>query len=144
MPKHDKTGRSKNEGRYVRLFDFMARTPAWRGLSGIAVKAWLDINLSAYNGSNNGKLAVPSRALGERIGVHHSAAARAIRELENAGFLRCIKASSFSKKRLAAEYRLTHLKCDITGDLPSKEFMRALPAIHVASSPAAVGRSLCP
>lgn len=126
MGKHDRTGRSKgkSDARHARLYEYMAQTPAWRGLSGNAVKAWLDINLHVYNGLNNGTLAVSSRALGERIGVHFTAAARAIRELENAGFLICVKASSFSQKKLAAEYRLTHLRCDVTGDVATKEFMR--------------------
>ena len=84
-------------------------------------------------GSNNGMLAVACRALGDRIGVHHSAAARAIRELENAGFLVSVKASSFSNKRLAAEYRLTHLKCNVTGDLASREFALWRPAENVES-----------
>ncbi|AZG76324.1 hypothetical protein [Methylocystis rosea] len=99
----------------------MEQTPAWRDLSGIAAKAWITIGLM-HNGTNNGKIAVSSRELGKRIGVHHSVAARAILELINAGFLRQTKASSFSQKKLAAEYRLTHLRNDITGEPPSREF----------------------
>jgi DNA-binding transcriptional regulator YhcF (GntR family) len=102
----------------------MERTEAWRQLSGIAAKAWFTINLM-YNGFNNGAIGVSSRELGKRIGVHHSAAARAIRELENAGFLRCAKASSFSQKRQAAEYRLTHIADSVTGVAATKEYLRS-------------------
>ncbi len=121
--KHNRTGRSKGDAKHVRLHEYMARTPAWRELSGNAVKAWLEINL-VFNGANNGMLAVSARLLGERIGLSHTAAARAIRELENVGFLRCVKASSFSQKRLAAEYRLTHLPCNVTGASATKEYLR--------------------
>ncbi len=123
MAKHNNTGRSKGETKHARLHEYMARTPAWRDLSGNAAKAWMEINL-IYNGANNGKLAVSARLLGERIGLSHTAAARAIRELENAGFLRCVKPSSFSQKKLAAEYRLTHVRCDVTGAPASKEYLR--------------------
>lgn len=123
MARHNKTGRSKGDPRHVRLYEYIERTEAWRGLSGTAAKAWLTIGLM-HNGSNNGKIAVSSRELGERIGVHYTTAAKAIEELVNAGFLRRARASSFGLKRLAAEYRLTHLRDDVTGDPPSREFTR--------------------
>ncbi len=122
--KINKTGRSKGDARHVRLYEHMEKTAAWRGLSGVAAKAWITIGLM-HNGSNNGKIGVSSRELGKRIGVSYSTAARAILELENAGFLRCVKASDFSGKRLAAQYRLTHLRCDVTGQPPSKEYCRS-------------------
>jgi hypothetical protein len=124
MARINKTGRSKGDARHVRLYEHIEKTPAWRDLSGTAVKAWLSIGLM-HNGTNNGHIAVSSRELGKRIGAHHSVAARAILELENAGFLRCVKASSFSQKRMAAEYRLTHLRCDVTGQPPTKEYCRS-------------------
>ncbi len=115
MAKHNRTGRTKTDPRFVRFFEFIERTDAWRDLSGLAAKAWLTIGLM-HNGSNNGALAISSRELGQRIGVHHSAAARAILELQNAGFLECKKQSSFSQKRSAAEYRLTHVRDDMTNE----------------------------
>jgi DNA-binding transcriptional regulator YhcF (GntR family) len=124
MGKLDRKGRRKGDSRHARLYEYIETTDAWRNLSGIAAKAWMTIGLM-HNGSNNGAIGVSSRELGKRIGVHHSVAARAIIELENAGFLRCTKASSFSLKRLAAQYRLTHLRNDVTGETPTREFARA-------------------
>ncbi len=124
MAKHNKTGRSKGDVRHVRLYEYIEKTDAWRGLSGNAAKAWMTIGL-LHNGANNGKLAVSSRELGERMGAHHSAAARAILELQSAGFLRCTKASSFSQRRRAAEYRLTHLRDDVSGEAPTHDYRRA-------------------
>jgi DNA-binding transcriptional ArsR family regulator len=123
MAKHDKTGRSKGDAKHVRLYEHMEKTDAWRGLSGIAAKAWFTVGLM-HNGLNNGRIGVSTRELGERIGVTHSTAARALRELENAGFLRCVRASSFSRKRLAAEYELTHIGNAVTGASATKDYLR--------------------
>ena len=127
-----KSGRSPKDPRHVRLYEYIARSEAWRGLSGNARSAWLEIGL-IHNGANNGKLAVSCRVLAERMGVGKSAAARAILELENAGFLKCAKASSFSQKKHAAEYRLTHLRCDVTGQPPTHDYRRLdRPEVSVA------------
>jgi hypothetical protein len=123
MAKPNKTGRSKGDARHVRLYEHMEKTAAWRGLSGTAAKAWISIGLM-HNGLNNGKIGISCRELAKRIGASHKTAARSLLELENAGFLRCVKASSFSQKRLAAEYRLTHLRCDATGQAATKEYCR--------------------
>jgi hypothetical protein len=123
MAKANKTGRSKGDIKHVRFYEHIEKSDAWRDLSGTAAKAWLTVGLM-HSGTNNGKIAVSSRELGRRIGVHHSVAARAILELENAGFLRCVKASSFSMKRSAAEYRLTHLRDDVTGRPATNDYRR--------------------
>jgi hypothetical protein len=47
---------------------------------------------------------------------------RAVGELVTFGFLERTQATSFSQKRLAAEYRLTHLRCDRTGALASRAY----------------------
>jgi hypothetical protein len=97
-------------------------------LSATAQAAWLHFGL-AYNGKNNGEIHLPCRILGDRLNVAKNTAARAIEELINAGFLAMTKASSFSGKRRAAEYRLTHLKCDKSGDAPSNVFMNTTPKV---------------
>jgi hypothetical protein len=121
--KHNRTGRSKGCGKYVQLYEYIARSYGWSRLSPLAKVAWLEINF-IYNGSNNGRLGVSSRALGDRLGVGKSSAARALDELLRWGFLDCMTSSDFGKKKLAAEYRLTHLPCHVTGDPPSRRFMR--------------------
>lgn len=127
-----KSGRGPKEARHVRLYEYLARSQAWRRLSSNARSAWLEIGL-IYNGCNNGKLAVSCRMLGEGMGVGKDAASRAILELENAGFLKRVKASSFSQKKHAAEYRLTHLRCDVTGEAPTHDYRRSeRPELSVA------------
>jgi hypothetical protein len=115
----------KNGPRHVRVYEQIVRTDAWRSLSGIAAKAWLEIGLME-NGSNNGQIAVSARLLGEHIGSCKTTASMAIRELENAGFLVREKSSSFSQKKLAAEYRLTHVPCTVTGRPPTHDYRREM------------------
>ena len=132
MPKHNKTGRSKGGGRFVQLHEYIVRSYAWKRLSPLARCAWMEIGF-IYNGSNNGKLAISARLLADRLDICPTSAAKAIRELINWGFLDCVRPSAFGRKKLAAEYRLTHLPCHATGDPPSKQFMRAGQASNVVS-----------
>jgi DNA-binding MarR family transcriptional regulator len=128
VAKHNATGRSKaHDARHVRIYESMAQTSAWRGLSGLAMKAWVAISFM-HNGRNNGAIAVSSRDLGRRIGITYQTAAKIVLELENAGFLRVTRASAFQTRR-ATEYRLTHLRNDITGEAPSHEYRRARDAV---------------
>jgi Helix-turn-helix domain len=122
MPKtHNKTGRSKHEGRFVALPHSMMETKAFKGLSATAQAAWMHI-AKVYNGSNNGRLAISTRRLADVLNVGRNTAARAILELVNAGFIEQTAAASFSGKRKAAEYRLTHKKCDRTNQNPSMAY----------------------
>jgi hypothetical protein len=105
----------------------MLDSPAYQRLSPAARAAWIEV-ARLYNGCNNGQLAVSIRNLAGKLGISRSSAARAIRELLTFGFLELSKGSSFSRKRLAAEYRMTHVNCDVTGGLASKAFMRSATA----------------
>jgi hypothetical protein len=121
MGKTSRTGRSNKKDRYVVLPHYMMDTFAWRRLSVTARAAWLEF-VRVHNSFNNGKIAMSEITLGEKLGVSHDTARRAINELLTFGFIEKIKAASFIGKRRAAEYRLTHLKDDITGELPSRAF----------------------
>jgi hypothetical protein len=123
MARHDRSGRSKSHGRYVMLHEYIERSYAWGRLSPLARCAWLAFGF-AYTGANNGRLQMSSRTLADRLGCGKSPAARAIAELCQWGFLDLVRASDFGQKKRAAEYRLTHLNCDVTGAIASKRFMR--------------------
>jgi DNA-binding transcriptional regulator YhcF (GntR family) len=88
-------------------------TMAWGRLSVTARAAWLEF-VRIHNGCNNGKIAMSSRTLGERLGVSKTTAERAIKELLTFGFIEIAKASTFIRKRRAAEYLLTHIPDDRT------------------------------
>jgi hypothetical protein len=134
VPKsHNATGRSLHKERYLDVPHYLLKSAHYKRLSPTARAAWIDI-AALYNGRNNGSLAVGARWLADRLGVGKTCAAAAIRDLITHGFLEIAKASSFSAKRRATEYRLTHLKCDATGKLASRTFMNE-PAGNTSDSP---------
>ncbi|MCB0246023.1 MAG: hypothetical protein KDI71_22105 [Xanthomonadales bacterium] len=62
-------------------------SPQWRQLSGNAVKAFM-VLISKYNGKNNGVLALPRSELRKfGFGANGVVVAKAIAELEDAGFV---------------------------------------------------------
>jgi hypothetical protein len=95
-------GRS-TKGRFWAVPYSIPQTYAWGRLSPIARAAWLEIGI-LFDGSNNGRIAVPVRWLAERLNVSRNTASKSISELLTLGFLEITQASSFSQKRLATEY----------------------------------------
>ena len=70
-------------------------------------------------------LGLSVRRASERCNIAKGTAARALLELQERGFIECMKKGAFSRKAPhASEWRLTWWGCDVTGDLPSKAFMR--------------------
>jgi hypothetical protein len=106
MAKTNRTGRSNNKPRYVMLPHYIMDTFAWQRLSVTARAAWLEFT-RVHNSFNNGKIAMSERKLAERLGCSKNTANRAIKELLTFGFMEITKASTFTMKRHAAEYRLT-------------------------------------
>lgn len=123
--KHDAKGRSKGSlGSFVALQHYLLDSPAYRSLTPPVRCAYLEVAY-LFNGSNNGRLAISSRRLAERLGVHKSTAGRALNVLTERGFIEVVVPSSFGcKLNRAAIYRLTAFRCDVTGKLPSKAFMK--------------------
>lgn len=130
MPRtHNKKGRSKHGPAFVQLHKFMLRTPAWRELSHAARSAYIEVAV-IYNGTNNGEIAMAARTLADALACSRNTAARALIELEDAGFLEPTRIGSFARKnRKASEYRLTMFRCDISGHAPSRKFMQAGPPV---------------
>jgi Fe2+ or Zn2+ uptake regulation protein len=107
----------------VQLPHWIIESPAWARLTPVQRCVWLEA-VRVYDGKNNGFLALPSRSIGDRLGVKHTTIVRALHKLVTLGFIEVTHRSEFSKKRKAAEYRLTHLNCNRTHRLASKQFMR--------------------
>lgn len=129
MPtRHNKKGRSKSGGQFVRLPVFMLDSDAWRSLTPAARAVYLEV-ARAYNGRNNGFLGLSVRTASERCRINKDTASRALHELQDRGFIACAVPGGFSRKvRHASEWRLTLERCDRTGEGPSKPFMRWRPA----------------
>jgi hypothetical protein len=115
MAKILKNGRSKVKDRFVMLTYDILNSPSWEGLSAQARAVLIQI-AKRYNGGNNGALAASVRNLATECRINKDTAGKAVKELLDAGFVELAQAGAFSfKKRHAAEYRLTWLKCDQTG-----------------------------
>ena len=108
----------------------MMRSPAWRSLDCGARAVYVQVAY-AYHGKNNGRIVVSVRMLAGELGISKDTAAKKIHILVERGFIVVVKQAAFSMKmRHAAEYRITAFKCDITGAIASKEFMRWIPEIQ--------------
>ena len=95
----------KSEGQWVPLPYGQIKSPAWRSLSGSAVKLWLELH-SRYNGGNNGRLTLSYAEAAENLGMGKASVQRAYRELVEHGFLALEKKGNWYHRR-AHEWRLT-------------------------------------
>ena len=124
--RQNKTGRSRSEP-FLKLTWFMLESPAWRSLTPAERATYIEL-AKLYNGRNNGWLALSVRDAAERCRINKDTAAKALAALQTAGFIECVTPGGFTRKvRHATEWRLTGQRCDKTGTLPSKAFMRWTP-----------------
>lgn len=125
----NKTGRAIYGPPYVQLHWHLLDSPAWLRLSATARAAYIEV-CRLYNGSNNGSLCLSSRRLAERLPCGKSHAARALIELEDAGFIDTVKMGFFAAKKKSSEYRLTQFKCDLSHAMPTKRYLSELSRSH--------------
>ena len=83
------TGRN-DTSQFIALSYSMAHTPAWRSLSGPAVKVWVELR-SRYNGNNNGDLSLSLDEAARLLHISKTTAMRAFAELEDKGFLKMMQ-----------------------------------------------------
>lgn len=124
MAKHRANGRSGKEPRHVRLYHSMMKTEAWKSLSCVERCVYIEL-AKRYGGSNNGRIACSLKQLVDALGISKSTAQRALNSLQDRGFISLMKRGGFNMKtRHATEWRLTEHKCDVTGNLATKDFER--------------------
>ena len=123
--KSNKTGRNGSPmADFVAIERYIMRCPAWRSLSPVERAIYVEIAFH-YMGANNGSIRVSSRMLAEGLGIGKTTAYRSINVLIERGFIDCVKPGYFSQKvPNCSEYRLQTYRCDVTGKLPGKSFMR--------------------
>ena len=97
--------KQKPKEQYVPLGYPFLKSPAWRSLSGGAVKVWLELH-TRYHGGNNGRLFLSLNEAKEALGMGKSSVQRAFRELEAKGFIVMEKEGSWYHRQ-AHEWRLT-------------------------------------
>ncbi|SFU38582.1 hypothetical protein SAMN02799631_00369 [Methylobacterium sp. 174MFSha1.1] len=126
--RHNHTGRSEKAADHVRLYAWFMDSAAWRDLTPVA-RALYVLLKALYKGNNNGLLVLSVRQVVEELHISKSTAAKAFLELQAHGFIEAVIRGSFGgrKDRRATEWLLTEHRCDVTGNLPSKRFMRWTP-----------------
>jgi hypothetical protein len=98
-------GKRSQEGQYIPLSYAQLKSPAWRSLSGAAVKLCLELH-TRYNGGNNGSLTLSYAEASEILGMGKATVQRAYTELVEHGFLALMKEGNWYHRR-AHEWRLT-------------------------------------
>src|SRR5690349_2431852 len=97
--------RGKSRARFLSLHHRILRSHAWHMLTPLQRAGYIEI-AQLYDRTNNGRLAMSARRL--------------------AGLVPCDKKfGRYARKeeeRLAAEYRLTDHRCDVTGELPTRRY----------------------
>jgi hypothetical protein len=119
-------GKRKRRGgpRFLQLHHELLRSHAWHMLTTHERCGYIEL-AQLYDGSNNGRLAMPARRLAGLIPCNKDTAGKILRSLEDAGLIEAVKVGHYAKKeeeRMASEYRLTHFRCDVTHELPSKRY----------------------
>jgi len=95
-------------------------------LLGLASQAVIMYLLRLYDGSNNGRIGASSRSVASACRINRETAMKAFHELQDKGFIVCQKASAFADgTRLAPEWRLSFLDCNVTGKPASNSFLHA-------------------
>lgn len=94
----DAKGRSKSGGQFVPIPYPMARSAAWRSLSGSAVKVYVELR-SRFNGNNNGDLSLSLDDGARLLGIGKATVQRAFTELEAKGFLKMVERGQWYGRR---------------------------------------------
>jgi hypothetical protein len=130
MAKSNRKGRSKGDGRFVRLGYAILESEAWKYLTPAERSVYLNIRF-LYSGFNNGSIGLGSRAAAKWSNINKDTAARCLKRLLEVGLIERTRPAGFScKVRLAPEWRLTDIKCDLTNQLPSRAYQSWRPPLE--------------
>jgi hypothetical protein len=99
------TGRNEGPEQFYPLAYSVARSPAWRSLSGPALKVYCELRCR-YNGSNNGDLSLSLDEAARLLHIGKATAKRAFDELSEKGFLVLTHRGRWCG-RMAATWRVT-------------------------------------
>lgn len=121
----DATGRSKREGRFLKLEHFLLHSAAWRALKPVERAIYLEL-AQRFNGSNNGEISFSVREAADYVHCAKDTATKAFHELETVGFIRRNICGSFDyKKRHATTWILT--EHPYQNNPATKDFMSSRP-----------------
>jgi hypothetical protein len=110
------------------------RSVAWKNLPPTSRALYAELG-KHYYGTNNGKIGYSVRQAAEDLNIAEDTAWRHFRILTERGFIAPMKKGAFSlKERHATEWRMTEFTCDVTGNPPTKDFMRWQPAPKIQNT----------
>lgn len=118
------TGRNETE-QLLPIPYAIARSAAFRSLSGTALKVWAELR-SRFNGRNNGNLTRSLDEVARILSIGKATAQRAFAELEEKGLLKMIKLFSWHGRR-ATTWAVTDRSYQ--GHAPSRGWNRWRPAL---------------
>ena len=112
-------------------------TPAWQSLNGNERAIYIEMALRyAGIGSNNGRLHYSVREAAESLHISKATASRALRVLQERGFIVAMVKGAFSVKiKLATTWRLTEFPCDVENKPATRDFTKWTPEIQNTVSP---------
>ena len=110
---------------FIQLFHYLTRSTSYHELS-LPARALLILIADRYNGSNNGMISLSRREAVYELKCGAATASRAMRELDNSGLVRPTKVGAW-RGREATQWRLMWRRCDLTGDLPRKQWVERTP-----------------
>jgi hypothetical protein len=110
-----RTRRGKPDDQYFGLSYTMARSPAFRMLSGAALKVFIELR-TRFNGGNNGDLSLSLDEAARLLGIGKGTAQRAFVELAEKGFIAMTKKGQWYGRR-ATTWRVSDKGWN--GDLPT-------------------------
>lgn len=127
MKRDDKANPNKAAD-HIRLYAWLMESAAWKDLTPHA-RALYVLLKAQYKGMNNGRIILSIRQVSESLHISKTTAAEAFKELVAHGFVEVVIRGSFGGRKdgRATEWRLTEHKCDVSGDLASKAFLRWRP-----------------
>jgi hypothetical protein len=121
----DPKGRSKRDAKHVRLYWWIMDSSAWRHLSCYS-RALLVETMYRFDGSNNGRVIMSVREAAALLNADPKTAHKALRQLQDVGFIKPAERGSFNVKQpLATSWILTMFP--LGEALPTKNFMRWTP-----------------
>jgi hypothetical protein len=127
----DVKGHSKYEEQFVPIPYSMAKSEAWRSLSGSAVKVYVELR-RRFLGFNNGCIAMGYGEAAKRLGLGKTTVSRALAELANKGFIVMVKPGQYLGRR-ATEWAVTDRS--LHGHPPTNAWRRWVPNSGVSTLP---------
>lgn len=124
---HNRKGRSKYPDRYMAVFYYFFECPAWRSLDTYARSVYLELRYR-YNGRNNGAISASTRELAKAINCSDKPITRALRELEERGFIVSIQKGSFNWKTRIDGNEKNRASVWLLTELPQNEPVQELTA----------------